>query len=80
MVVVGVCGRSSIAGGVAMGSVANLVAKPWEATLIGAIGTGGREGGWGRERERERERSRGGKETGRQTEAEAVREIGAVGE
>jgi len=30
--------RSSIAGGVAMGSVANLVAKPWEATLIGAIG------------------------------------------
>ena len=31
-------GRSSIAGGVAMGSVANLVAKPWEATFIGAVG------------------------------------------
>ena len=30
--------RSSIAGGVAMGSVANLVAKPWHATLIGACG------------------------------------------
>ena len=30
--------RSSVAGGVAMGSVANLVARPWEATLIGACG------------------------------------------
>jgi len=30
--------RSSVAGGVAIGSVANLVAEPWQATLIGAIG------------------------------------------
>jgi hypothetical protein len=30
--------RSSIAGGVAIGSVANVVAQPWQALLIGAIG------------------------------------------
>mmetsp|Transcript_26548 Transcript_26548/g.63459 ORF Transcript_26548/g.63459 Transcript_26548/m.63459 type:complete len:616 (+) Transcript_26548:411-2258(+) len=30
--------RSSIAGGVAIGSVANVVAEPWQALLIGAIG------------------------------------------
>jgi len=30
--------RSSIAGGVAIGSVANLIAEPWEAILIGAVG------------------------------------------
>jgi len=30
--------RSSIAGGVAIGSVANLIAEPWQATLIGACG------------------------------------------
>mmetsp|Transcript_2553 Transcript_2553/g.8399 ORF Transcript_2553/g.8399 Transcript_2553/m.8399 type:complete len:485 (-) Transcript_2553:1097-2551(-) len=30
--------RSCIAGGVAMGSVANLLATPWQATLIGACG------------------------------------------
>eukprot|EP00285_Hemiselmis_virescens_P007624 CAMPEP_0173383260 /NCGR_PEP_ID=MMETSP1356-20130122/5816_1 /TAXON_ID=77927 ORGANISM="Hemiselmis virescens, Strain PCC157" /NCGR_SAMPLE_ID=MMETSP1356 /ASSEMBLY_ACC=CAM_ASM_000847 /LENGTH=623 /DNA_ID=CAMNT_0014338039 /DNA_START=120 /DNA_END=1991 /DNA_ORIENTATION=- len=30
--------RSSIAGGVAIGSVANLTAEPWEAIVIGAVG------------------------------------------